>query len=328
MTSRRALLALAFGLLATGASLAAGGGVFCAFRATQTSAADSFSAAPDFTAPATSAHAIGKAEGGVAGFIRPGGSYNLYAQAADAGNPASGIATVKANLSAITSGQTEASLSSGTFSFESTSYNRRGPALTAGSSLAAGTYSYSLTLTDAAGNKRTESGYTATVDATAPTASDVQTTNKLGNTAGRPELGDTIAFTFSEPPEPNSILEGWSGGSTSVTVRIDDNAISGNDRLQVFNAANKTQLPFGSVDLGRTDYVSASRTFGASGTASTMALSANTITITLGTQSGAGTAAAGNGSMVWQPSATATDRAGNPMETKAVSETGAADKDF
>lgn len=48
----------------------------------------------------------------VGGFIRPGGTYNLYAQVADTGSPASGGSTVTANLSSIASGQTAASLSS------------------------------------------------------------------------------------------------------------------------------------------------------------------------------------------------------------------------
>jgi hypothetical protein len=328
MLSRRALPLLILTLAAVLASLSAGGGVWCAFSAKQSNAGNSFAAASDFRAPTSSDREIGKASGGVGGYIRPGGTYNLYAQVADTGSPASGVSTVTANLSSITSGQTAASLSSGSFSFESVSYNRRSSTLTAGSGLSSGTYSYTLTLTDAAGNSKTESGYTVTVDGTAPTASGIQTANK-SSIAGRPEQGDTVTFTFSEPPEPNSILSGWSGSSTGITVRIDNNAASsGNDRLQVYNDANSATLPFGSVDLGRTDYVSSSRTFGASGSDSTMVLSGSAITVTLGTQSGSGTTAAGSGALTWSPSTTATDRAGNAMSSTSRTESGTSDKDF
>lgn len=330
MASRSGGVLLALALLALLASFLAGGGVWCAFASKATDSGNTFASAADWKAPTTSARAIGKAEGGVAGFVRPGGTYNVYAQATDTGNPASGVSSVTANVSAITSGQTAASLSSGSFSFAGVSYNRRtATALTVSSGLANGTYEYTLKLTDAAGNTTTESGYTVTVDGTAPTASDIQTTNKSGNTAGRPDQGDTVVFTFSEPPDPNSILSEWSGASTPVVVHIDDNAAaSGNDQLAVFNSANKTQLALGSVDLGRKDYVGASRTFGASGTASTMVLSGSAITVTLGTQSGAGTTAESTGTMVWSPSTSATDRAGNAMSATARNETGSADKDF
>lgn len=329
MALRRGAIALLLALLALFAALAVSGSVWCAFGATVSDAGNSIKAATDWLAPTSSARAIGRAGGGVAGFVKPGGTYNVYVSAADAGNPASGVSTVTANVSSLTSGQTAAALSSGSFTFAAVGYGLRSSTLTAGSGLANGSYGYSLTLTDSAGNVRTESGYTVTVDGTAPSASEIQTTNKSGNTAGRPEAGDTVVFTFSEPPDPTTILSGWTGASTSTVVRIENNAAtSGNDRLQVYNATNTTLLPLGSVDLGRTDYVTANLTFGATGTASTMALSSSTVTVTLGTQSAAGTTAASTGSLVWTPSSTVTDRAGNAMSTTSRTESGSADKDF
>jgi hypothetical protein len=324
MASRRSAVALSLVFVALLASLSAGGGVWCSFSSKPSNAGNTITAAADFRAPTSSDRELGKALGGIGGFIRPGGTYNLYAQTADTGNPASGVSTVTGNLSSITSGQTAAALAAGSFSFEAASYNRRSATLTAGSSLANGTYAYTLTLTDTAGNTKTESGYTVTVDGTAPTASSIQTTNKTGNVAGRPDVGDTVIFTFSEPVDPLAEVT-----STSAVVRIDNNAAaSGNDRLTVYDAANSTILPLGSVDLGRNDYVTTSRTFGATGTASTAVLSGSTITVTLGTQSGAGTTAAGSGSLVWTPSNSLVDRAGNPMSTTARTETGSADKEF
>lgn len=329
MASRSAAALLALAASALLAPILAGGGIWCAFSAKATAAGSTFSAAADWKAPTTSARAIGRAEGGVVGFVRPGGSYNLYAQASDTGNPASGISSVTADVSALSSGQTALPLAAEAASFGGVSYNRRSAAVSVDAKHAEGSFKYSLTLTDAAKNSKTETEYTVTVDGVAPTASDIQTTNKSGGTAGLPELGDKVVFTFSEPPDPNSILAGWTGASTSVVVHIDDNAAaSGDDQLQVFNSTNKSQLALGSVDLGRKDYVGASRTFGASGTASTMALSASTITVTLGTQSGAGTTAESSGSLVWSPSTSATDRAGNAMSSTSKTESGSADKDF
>jgi hypothetical protein len=166
---------------------------------------------------------------------------------------------------------------------------------------------------------------TAVADKAAPVATDVQTTNVGGGTLGHPELGDTITLTYSETIGPSSILAGWTGTSQSVVVRIGD---LNPDVLTVWNAANSAQLPLGSVSLGRNDYVAANRTFGASGTASTMVQSGSAITITLGTASGATGTAAATGTMAWTPSATATDPAGNTCSVTARNETGAADKDL
>jgi hypothetical protein len=155
----------------------------------------------------------------------------------------------------------------------------------------------------------------------------VQTTNG-GATAGLAEAGDKITFSFSEALDPNSILSGWSGAATNVVVRLNDGNGSGNDTVTVFNAANTTQLPLGSVNLGRADYTSSSITFGATGTASSMTMSSSTITITLGTQSAAATTAGATGTMTWTPSSSATDAAGNNMSTTTVTESGAADREF
>ncbi|HEY3491864.1 MAG TPA: hypothetical protein VGK43_02860 [Solirubrobacterales bacterium] len=314
-----AVFAVLLGLAATA------GVVWALYTSNATSGGNELVAATDWVAPSASASVIGKSQGGVPGYIRQGGTYMVYANVSDSGAPASGITGVTANASAITTGQTAAALSAGSFSIGAVAYGYRSGTLTANASLAAGTYSYSLTGKDLANNSRTQSGYTVVVDNTAPTAADIQTANKTGGTAGRPELGDTVTFTFSEPIDPTSILANWDGAATSVVVRL-TNATG--DPLTVFNAANTTQLPLGSVNLGRNDYVSASATFGASGTASTMVQSGNAITISLGTASAGPTTAASTGTMTWTPSASAYDRAGNAETTTARTETGTADREF
>ena len=319
---RRFALATFTAMLAFAASAAV---AWALYTDNSTSDGNQFVAAADWVAPTASSSVIGKSQGGVPGYIKQGGTYMLYANVADTGAPASGMASVNANATAITTGQGAAALSSGSFASGGIAYNYRSATLTANAVLAAGNYSYSLASKDIAGNSGTQSGYPVIVDNTAPTAADIQTTNKAGNTLGRPDLGDTVAYTFSEPIDPHSILANWTGASTGVVVRI-TNATG--DPLTVFNAANTTQLPLGSINLGRNDYVSASATFGASGTASTMVLSGNAITITLGTASAGPSIASTTGTMTWTPSASAYDRAGNAETTTARTETGSADREF
>jgi hypothetical protein len=326
VTTRPALVAATVAAVLLGTAAMAQQSVWGSFRSTTPSAGNSITAAADFRAPTVSAAAIGKTAGGVAGQIRKGGTYYVYASGTDTGNPASGVSSVTANVGSITSGSTAVALSAGSFSAGGVSYGYRSAALTAGSGLAAGSYSYSLTITDAAGNSATQPGFSVTVDNTAPAGTDVQTANS-GAIAGLAEAGDKITFTFSKAIDPSSILSGWNSGSTSVVVRLNNNGTN-NDTVTVYNSTNTTQLSLGSVNLGRTDYTSSSITFGATGTASSMVMSGNTITVTLGTQSAAATAAASTGTMAWTPSAAATDAAGNATSTTAVNEPGTADKDF
>jgi hypothetical protein len=298
---------------------------FGSFTSTVANSNNSIAAATDFRAPTINRSVIAKSAGGTPGFIKQGGAYFVYADVTDTGNPASGISTVSSDTSTITTGATATSLSSGSFSIGGLTYSHRAASQTANATLTAGTYTYTVTTTDVAGNSGS-SNYTVTVDNTVPAGSDVQTTNG-GSIAGQPEQNDTITFTFSEPIDPNSILAGWTGTATNVVVRVNNNTPT-NDQLQIFNSTNASQLPLGSVNLARTDYVTANITFGATGTASSMSMSGNSITVKLGTQSAAGTTALSTGAMVWTPSATATDRAGNATSTTSRTETGTADRDF
>ena len=323
MSRRRATIALATLLLA--ATSLTVGGVFGSFTGTASNAGDSFATAADWKAPTAGRSVIGKTAGGTPGFIKQGGTYFVYADVTDSGNPASGISSVTSDTSNVNTGASSSTLGSGSFSIGGLSYSHRSASLTANAVVAAGTYNYTVTSTDAAGNSGTQT-FTVTVDNTVPTGTDVQAANGTG-TAGRPDQNDTVTFTFSEPIDPNSVLAGWSGSATNAVVRINNNTPV-NDQLQVFNAANTAQLPLGSVNLGRTDYVNANRTYGATGTASSMSMIGNSITVVLGTASGAGSTAAATGAMVWTPSATATDRAGNAASTANATETGAADKEF
>ncbi len=303
------------------------------FNSTSRNPGNSVGTAPDYAAPDVTAAPIAKVQAGNgSSFIRQGGTYYVYADVTDSGNPATGTSSVTADVSAITAGQTAVALTAGSYTAAGVTYNYRSAQLTASNPLAAGDKTYRLTTTDGAGNTRTDAtGRTVTVDNTPPAGADVQTANKTGGVAFRPEAGDTATLTFDEIVEPQSILATWNGGAAeNVVVRINNNdaATGGNDSLRVYNLANTAQLPLGTVNLGRTDYVTANLTFGATGTRSTMAVTGNGFVVVLGTASAAGTTAAANGTMSWAPSTTAYDRAGNAAATAARTELGVADREF
>ncbi len=328
-----AVLAAAIGLGAITPS-------FASFASRADNPGNSITAASDFRPPQVTAVALGKASGGAPGFVKPGGSYFVYANVtADTGNPASGIATVAVNAANFTSGATTTPLVAGSYSAGGVSYSYRSAALLAGAALTQGSKGFTVTAADKALNSASLAG-TATVDGTAPAGADVQTAN--AGTNGLAEAGDSLTLTFSEPVEPASILAGWTGTSTSVVVRINDNGLLGlplgNDSVQIWNAGNSTLLPLGTIDLGRSDYVAGllggTIRFGASGTASTMSMSANAVTVVLGTYNATAiidptrTTAGGAGTAIWTPAATPYDRAENVMSTTAAAESGAADRDF
>jgi hypothetical protein len=290
------------------------------------SGGDTTNASVTVNRPTVSAAVIAKSAGGVSGAIKASGTYYVYANVTGSGSPPAGLGSLTADVSAITTSQTAAALTSGSYTVGGQTYNYRSAQLTAKSTLSAGTASFTVKVTDTAGTATTTS-YSVTVDNTAPHGSAIQTANVAGGTAGKAELGDTMTLTYSETIDPNTVQSGWSGASVPVIVKIIDGG-SSDDTLQVLNASTSAVLPFGTIDLGRKDYVSQTITFGASGTASTMVQSSGAITLTLGTPSATASTAAGTGTMTWTPSATVTDAAGNASATTAVTESGSADKEF
>ncbi|MDQ4096691.1 MAG: hypothetical protein M3144_02320 [Actinomycetota bacterium] len=301
-----------------------------------------FAAAPDWVAPMVESTAIAKATGYLMGSIRQGGTYYVYARVSDSGNPPSGVAVETAEVTAITPSGTGVNLVSGSYSAGGATYTHRSALLTAATPLAAGNRTYSTTSRDAAGNLRTQMGHSVTVDNTPPVAAAIQTANMAGGVSGRAESGDTVTFTYSEPIDPYSILAGWNGLATNVVVRLIDGGctlsllslLCNDDSVRIYNAVNASQLPLGSVNLNRGDYhgttlgTASALSFGAGGTPSTMVASGSAITVILGTASGSADTAAGAGAMVWAPSTSAYDGAGNTVASMTITEAGTSDKDF
>lgn len=291
--------------------------------------ANAFTTAASFdtVAPTVSATVVAKTGQYFAGFTRQGGTYYVYANATDGGVVPSGIATITADVSVLTAGATAVPLVAGSYTVQGVNYGYRSAALTVRNPLAAGPETYTLTSTDNNGNSRLQTGFTTTVDNTSPTAGDIQTTNG-GATVGRIEQNDTIIYTFSEIIDPESILAGWTGVATDVVVRFTENG--NDDTFAVWNATNTSQLALGSVAT-KANVVTGAATAGASGTPSRMVLdmATATVTITLGTVAGGPlNTDLGSIKMIWTPSTSAFDRAGNAMSGTQANESGANDSDF
>jgi hypothetical protein len=293
-----------------------------AWTATTQTGSGTIAAVADWQAPAVGATVIGKSAGGTAGFIHQGGGYYVYANVTDSGNPASGTTAVSAGAAALTTGQTVAPLTAGTFTMQGVSYNMRSGLLTANAALAAADYATTIATTDAAGNSATVAGATATVDDTAPTGVSAQTANG-GAIAGRPDAGDTVTYTWSEMLDPYSVLASWTGASTPAQVYIVDNGTS-DDTVTIHSTTGQT-LPFGAIDLNK-NYVTSTCTFNA-----TLVQSAGTITVTLGSLvSGSPRTDTSNVATIWSTGTVtgATDRAGNALTAATITEPGAADHEF
>jgi hypothetical protein len=298
------LAALAVCLLAVGISAAS-------FTETQSNL-QTISTAPDWVAPSAGASVIDQVESRTAGYVRSNVGYYVYANVADSGNPPSGIASVKADVSNLSSSPTEIPLVAGSYSADGVSYNYRSTELKAKSSLSAGAKAYTLELADAAGNKASQS-FSAIAYA-AFKGSEFETGNVSGGTEGRPEKGDTVSFEFNNVPEAKTIVSGWDGsGTKSVTVTISDG--SSNDTLAVGGAT------IGGVAL-KGDFTDSTATF----SGSTMSLSGSTVTIVLGAASGSIKPDTDKSKAVWTPVSSTVDLAGNVCSTTGA--TGANEKQF
>jgi hypothetical protein len=295
------------------------GVTFAAFTSAQGSPGNTVTAATDWRGPTVTGG--GGRLTGPLDYIKQGDALYLFLNVSDTGNPASGMASVTASVTIPGSGTFDMPMTAGSYTVRGQTYNYRSAAQAIPPTLAEQTLNIDVIATDNDGNTSTPT-FAVAVDNTAPAATDIQTAN--GSTlVGRAQQNDTVTYTFAEAMDPETFLAGWSGSSQNVTVRLINGGL-GNDTLQIWNAANTGQLPFGTVNLGRTDYTTAAVNF----TTSTMVMTGSTTMVTLGTPSGATTTAAASATARWTPVATAKDLAGNAMSTTVRNETGTADKEF
>jgi hypothetical protein len=322
-------------LLALCATFAATvGGTISAFDASSTTPSASFTAAADWTPPTASVAAIGRTTAYGTGFITQGATYYVYANVLDSGNPASGTASVTANVNNITSAHPAVALVAGSYSAGGIAYNYRTAALTSAATIAAGSYAFTITSTDSAANAGTQS-FNVTVDNTPPTATDVQSTNVSGGSVGHIDQGDTFTLTYNSVIDPYSVLPGWTGASTKVQIALADLGSGADDAIYVYNMeSTPSQLPVGVIDLGTRTYLATGAgqyiTYGATGSAtpSTMTESGSSIVFTLGTAGGASLTSNAHVAMKWTPSTAATDIAGNAVSATPATQSGSLHANF
>ncbi len=306
-----------------GLVLGLGGSALAAFSATTTDGANQFVAKADWEPPHVTRTVVAKTPGYLGGKIHQGGQFYVYAQIDDGGNPPAGVGIVTADVSAFSTGGTAIAMTAGGFSVEGVLYNYRSAVRTAINPMAAGTRTYSITMADIVAptpNSQTQTGFTVTIDNTAPAPVDMTSANRPGGTVGRAEQGDSITYTWSEPIDPDSLVPGWNGGSpTTVTVQIQNKGP--NDLLLVQGAAGT--LNFGTVALQQ-NYAQGTRDF----TGSTITMLGNAVTIVLGTPSGATNLVTVLTPTTWQASAGAYDAAGNACSTTTITGSGSPRIDF
>ena len=289
-----------------------------AFAGQTSNGSNIITAVPDWRGPTVTPFAIGKNTGNATGFIKPSSVYRVYANVTDVGTPPSGTSTVTANVSNVTAGQTAVPLVAGSYTAGGQTYNYRSGTLTAGA-LGNGVQSFTVTATDVATNFTTVNG-NVTIDNAAPAPSDMSAT---GGISGRPEVGDVFALTTTDTLDTFSLLSTWNGSATTVQVRFVNQA--GGDDLQVWNSAGTTQVAFGTIDLGRTDFTTTTLSFNGS----TMTQTNGVINVVLGGPIvGTVTTVGGKGKMAWTPAAGITDRAGNALPTAVFNEPNPNDEDF
>lgn len=279
---------------------------------------------PADPAPTVTSVALVKSLGGTAGWIRSGGGFHVYA-ALDGGT---GPVSVRADLSAFAAGTSVAlTTAGGPWVVDGVTYGWRTAEVVAGAALPDAATTYAVTAIDGLGRTSSASS-TATVDDVAPAPYDVTTTD-----AARPgtmDVGDRITYTFTEVIDAASVMTGWSGTEIDAVVRVTDGG-TGADSLTVWDDANAFQLRLGTLTLGRSDYVTATMTFGASGTRARVRLSGTTVVVVLGSPSASGSVVVGStgtGTMRWTPRSGLWDRAGNACPTTGINERGSLDREF
>jgi chitinase len=185
-------------------------------------------------------------------------------------------------------------------------------------------YDLRAVATDNAGRTASSVVSARWVENVAPFGVDVQTTSG-GAIVGRPDSGDTISLTYSEPIAPASVLAGWTGTSTAIRVYVTNSAT--NDRMDFRNAAGTTRLNL--VNTATDLTLQRNFTTGTVILNGTIVRNGNTITVTIGSVvSGTLMTAATTGAITWRPSASALDMYNKASTTTMVTESGAADSDF
>ncbi len=315
---RRLLVPVTIGLV-----LGLSGGALAAFAATTTDGPNRFIAAADWEAPHVTRTVIAKTVGYLAGSIRQGGQFYVYAQIDDGGNPPAGVGTVTADVSAISTGGGAVAMVAGAFSEQGVPYNYRSATRTAINPMANGTRTYSFTMSDVAVpvHSQTQTGFPVDhrqhgtgsrqlhVDEPAGRRRRTRRARRQHHVhvehADRPRVAHPRLGRWVTDHRDGPDQERWQQRSDP-----DPWSPAGN-------------LNFGHVSLQQ-NYVPATRDF----TGSTITMLGNSVTIVLGTPSGTVNTVTVATPTTWQASNGAYDAAGNACSTATITGSGSPRIDF
>ncbi len=191
-------------------------------------------------------------------------------------------------------------------------------------------YDLRAILTDGSSATTTSNVVTVSVDNSVLQGSDVQVIN--ASSSGKPSTGDRVVLTYSTLVATSTVKTGWNGSTTTIAPTFYDRGATGSASSSRDNLI-LTGTNLGSVTFAQ-DYLGNKKT--AAFTGSTMAAATQTIggvpvtviTVTLGTTKASLNSSSASGAMLWTPSGSVTSPSGIPCSTKAVTESGASDKDF
>jgi hypothetical protein len=209
----------------------------------------SYPAIVDSTSPSVTAAVVAMASPATVGWVRRSGTYTVYANASDAGSPASGVATVTANVSGLTPGTTSLALPACTSSCSvgGVTYGFKSAATVAGSAIADGGSSVSVSAADKAGNTATGSA-SVTADSTPPTVTGAVIVNSSPSDAGYVKPGNTYVVYANAAD---------TAGLSTVTADV--SALTSGQTALALSACT-TSCTIGGVTYG---YKSAAKTAGA-----------------------------------------------------------------
>ena len=162
---------------------------------------------------------------------------------------------------------------------------------------------------------------TATTILTVLQATAVSIASLTASPNGTPSSGDQIAYTFSEPMDPSSILSTWNGASMSV-IACFGRASSGSTLFGVATttACTTSLTNLGTVSLGDSGpyYVGANGLVALNATMSMATVSGQSVvTVTLNSN-GSFTPVTGHTSWTWTPNINAADLAGNNVSATSA----------
>jgi hypothetical protein len=172
----------------------------------------------DTTAPVVSASAIASTSGtGAPGFAKQNTGYNVYADVADT----NGVASVTANVSAVTTGQTAVALSAcvSGCTVGGHAYGYKSAAVTASNPLAEGSKSYSVSASDIVGNAAAPTSFAVVVDNTGPSISTVVAGTSGTSPSGFVKQGGTYRVYANVTDLPSGA--GASSGVDASTITAD-----------------------------------------------------------------------------------------------------------